>query len=127
MAIPLEDNVSDIVGKAQRGLGISNSQLAEKAGVSAEEVRKLRSGDLVGEAIDRVAPALRLSAPALRKLAAGDWEPEAVGPIDGLAMFNTTYGDMTVNCVPCLGSGDARRRGLRHRRGLQRDVETGRG
>ena len=97
MAIPLEDNVSDIIGKAQRGLGISDSQLAERAGVTAEEVRKLRSGDLAGKAIDRVAPVLRLSAPALRKLAAGDWEPEAVGPIDGLAMFNTTYGDMTVN------------------------------
>jgi len=97
MAIPLEDNVSDMIGKAQRGLGISDSQLAERAGVSAEDVRKLRSGDLAGEAIDRVAPALRLSAPALRKLAAGDWKPEAVGPIDGLAMFNTTYGDMTVN------------------------------
>ena len=97
MAIPLEDNVSDIIGKAQRGLGISDSQLAERAGVSAETVRKLRGGDLAGEAIERVAPILKLSARALRKLAAGDWDPEAIGDIDGLAMFNTTYGDMTVN------------------------------
>ena len=97
MAIPLEDNVSDIIGKAQRGLGISDSQLAERAGVGAEAVRKLRSGDLEGEAIERVAPVLKLSAAALRKLAAGDWNPETIGDIDGLAMFNTTYGDMTVN------------------------------
>jgi hydroxyacylglutathione hydrolase len=97
MAIPLEDNVSDIIGKAQRGLGISDSQLAERLGLGAEEVRKLRGGDIAGDVIERVAPALELNASALRKLAAGDWNPETVGPIDGLAMFNTTYGDMTVN------------------------------
>jgi glyoxylase-like metal-dependent hydrolase (beta-lactamase superfamily II) len=97
MAIPLEDNVSDIIGKAQRGLGISDSQLAEQAGVSADAVRKVRGGDLAGDAIDRVAPILKLSAAALRKLAGGDWSPETVADIDGLAMFNTTYGDITVN------------------------------
>jgi glyoxylase-like metal-dependent hydrolase (beta-lactamase superfamily II) len=41
--------------------------------------------------------AIRHSEPALRKLASGKWEPEPIGEIDGLAMFNTTYGDMTVN------------------------------
>ncbi len=97
MAIPLEDNVSDIVGKAQRGLGISDSQLAERARVSADAVRKIRGGDLSGEAVERVAPILKLNAAALRKLAAGKWEPETILDIDGLALFNTTYGDMTVN------------------------------
>jgi hydroxyacylglutathione hydrolase len=97
MAIPLEDNVSDILGKAQRGLGISDSQLAERAGATAEEIRKLRGGDLAGDVIERVAPILDLSASVLRKLAADEWEPEPVGPIGGLAMFNTIYGDMTVN------------------------------
>jgi glyoxylase-like metal-dependent hydrolase (beta-lactamase superfamily II) len=97
MTIPLEDNVGDIIGKAQRGLGIPDSQLAERAGVSVGDVRKLRDGDFAGEAIERVAPILKLSAPALRKLAAGEWNPEALPEPDGLAMFNTTYGDMTVN------------------------------
>src|SRR3954447_8108298 len=97
MAIPLEDNVSDIIGKAERGLGISDSQLAERASVSTDAVRKIRGGDLNGDAIERVAPILKLSAAALRKLAAGEWEPETIGDIDGLAAFNTTYGDMTVN------------------------------
>ncbi|HEX4639939.1 MAG TPA: MBL fold metallo-hydrolase, partial [Chthoniobacterales bacterium] len=97
MAIPLEDNVSDVVGKAQRGLGISESQLAERAGVSVDAVRKIRGGDLAGEEIGRVAPVLKLNAAALRKLAAGEWNPEAIADLDGLAMFNTTYGDMTVN------------------------------
>jgi hydroxyacylglutathione hydrolase len=97
MAIPLEDTVSDIIGKAQRGLGISDSQLAERAGLGADEVRKLRSGDVSGDAVEKVAPLLKLSASALRRLAAGHWEPDDIGEIDGLAMFNTTYGDMTVN------------------------------
>jgi glyoxylase-like metal-dependent hydrolase (beta-lactamase superfamily II) len=97
MSIPLEDNASDIIGKAQRGLGISDSQLAEKSGVSAERIRKLREGDFEGDAIERTAPALKLDAVALRKLAAGTWNPEPVREIEGLAQFNTTYGDMTVN------------------------------
>jgi hydroxyacylglutathione hydrolase len=95
MNIPLEDNVGDVIGKAQRGLGISDSQLAERAGVGADAVRKLRDGDLTGDAVERVAPLLQLSALALRKLAARAWEP--VAEPDGLAMFNTTYGDITVN------------------------------
>jgi hypothetical protein len=37
MAIPLEDNFTDIVGKAQRGLGISDSQLAERSGLDVEK------------------------------------------------------------------------------------------
>jgi ribosome-binding protein aMBF1 (putative translation factor) len=43
--IPLEDNAADIIGKAQRGLGISDSELAKKAGVNAQTIRKLRDGD----------------------------------------------------------------------------------
>ena len=95
--IPLEDTAADIVGKAQRGLAISDSQLAERAGVSPDCVRKLREGDLVEDTITAVAPVLGLDAPALIKLARGEWMPEEVAPIDGLAQFNTNYGDMTVN------------------------------
>jgi hydroxyacylglutathione hydrolase len=97
MAIPLEDNVSDVIGKAQRGLGISDSQLAERAGVTADRVRSLRAGDFDDDAIERVAPVLKLNAAALRKLASGNWNPEPIGEIDGLAQFNTTYHDITVN------------------------------
>jgi glyoxylase-like metal-dependent hydrolase (beta-lactamase superfamily II) len=97
MSIPLEDNVSDIIGKAQRGLGISDSQLAERAGVSIEKIRKLRDGDFDDDAVAPVATILKLSAAALRKLASGNWQPEAIAAIEGLAQFNTTYHDMTVN------------------------------
>jgi hydroxyacylglutathione hydrolase len=95
MTTPLEDNVSDIIGKAQRGLGISDSQLAERAGVSAEKIRSLRSGDFDADAIERVAPVLKLSGPGLRKLSSGKWDP--VDEVAGLAQFNTTYHDITVN------------------------------
>jgi glyoxylase-like metal-dependent hydrolase (beta-lactamase superfamily II) len=95
MAIPLEDNVSDVVGKAQRGLGISDSQLAERASVAPEQVRQLRSGIFVDEAIDRIAPILKLNATGLRKLASGKWDQAE--EITGLAQFNTAYHDMTVN------------------------------
>ena len=97
MAIPLEDNVSDIIGKAQRGLGISDSRLAERSGVSAEKIRKLREGIFERDAVERVAPLLNLDAAALQKLADGQWNPEAVEEIDGVAQFNTVYGDITVN------------------------------
>lgn len=98
MAIPLEDTVADIIGKAQRGLGISDSQLAERAGVDAEKVRRLRTGDVSDEgAVRKMAPILKLSAAGLRKLANEDWDRDAVPVPHGLAQFNTTYGDMTVN------------------------------
>ena len=97
MAIPLEDNFADIIGKAQRGLGISDSRLAEKSGISAERIRKLRDGAFDEEAAMRIAPALRLDGAALCKLGSGKWNPETIGEIDGLAQFNTNYGDMTVN------------------------------
>ena len=38
MTIPLEDGVVDIIGKAQRGLGLSDTELAGKAGLEAAEL-----------------------------------------------------------------------------------------
>lgn len=95
--IPLEDTAADIIGKAQRGLGFSDTELAERSGLKAEQVRRLREG--VGDAADiaRVAPLLGLDADALARLAAGRWEPENVPDVAGLAAFNTKFGDMTVN------------------------------
>ena len=95
--IPLEDTAADIIGKAQRGLAISDSELAERAGVSAETVRQLRDGQFDDNSISAVAPILGLDAASLIKLARNEWQPDEIAPIDGLAQFNTTYGDMTVN------------------------------
>jgi glyoxylase-like metal-dependent hydrolase (beta-lactamase superfamily II) len=95
--IPLEDNFTDIIGKAQRGLGISDSQLAEKAEVSVDKVRELREGKVDDDALKRIAPNLNLDAPTLLESARGKWRPREQGSTEGLAQFNTPYGDMTVN------------------------------
>lgn len=95
--IPLEDTAADILGKAQRGLGISDSQLTARSGVSVDRIRGLRDGDFEGHALAAVAGVLGLDGNSLGKLARGEWIPEEIEPIDGLAQFNTTYGDMTVN------------------------------
>lgn len=97
MAIPLEDNFTDIIGKAQRGLNISDSQLAQKSSTTADEVRAVRDGRVNEEIIRRIAPVLELDAAALCDLALERWKPEPIAPFDGLAQFNTPYQDMAVN------------------------------
>ena len=94
--IPLEDNFSDVIGKAQRGLEISDSDLAEKARLDANAIRKLRGGHFDELALFRVAPVLGLGARALSDLAQNEYRPTA-REIDGLAMFNTPFHDMRVN------------------------------
>ena len=95
--IPLEDNAGDIVGKAQRGLGISDSALAEKAKVSAETIRKLRGGDFEKSALLSIAPVLGLDGRALGEIAKGEWLPKKIESLDGLAQFTTDYNGMAVN------------------------------
>jgi len=95
--IPLEDNVGDIIGKAQRGLGISDSKLAEKARVGSETIRKLREGNVDEAALLSVAPILGLNAQALCDLAKDEWHPKRIETHDGLAQFNTDYHGMAVN------------------------------
>src|SRR5438034_10374948 len=95
--ISLEDNAADVIGKAQRGLGISDSELAEKAGVTAQTIRKLREGDFEESALLNVAPVLGLDGRALCELAKGEWHPKKIESFDGLAQFNTDYHGMAVN------------------------------
>src|SRR5205814_9253749 len=95
--IPLEDNASDIIGKAQRGLRISDGELAEKARVSSQKIRQLREGDFDELALLRIAPVLGLAARALCELAKSEWHPKKIDQMDGLAQFNSHYHDMAVN------------------------------
>jgi len=95
--IPLEDNVGDIIGKAQRGLGISDSELAERARLSLEKIRALREGDFDEADLMKVAPVLGLNGPALCELARDEWSPKKIGALDGLEQFNTDYHGMAVN------------------------------
>jgi hydroxyacylglutathione hydrolase len=95
--IPLEDNVGDIIGKAQRGLGLSDTQLAEKARVNSQTLRKLREGEFDELTVLRIAPVLGLVGRVLCELATGAWQPTKITDLDGLAQFNTRYHDMAVN------------------------------
>ncbi len=107
--IPLEDNFTDIVGKAQRGLNLAGSALAGRAGVTLAEVNALRGGAVDEAVVRKVAGALGLGAEALVASARGAWRPREVGSILGLGCFNTPFGDMTVNAyvVYDAGSGEA--------------------
>jgi glyoxylase-like metal-dependent hydrolase (beta-lactamase superfamily II) len=57
----------------------------------------LREGDFDEATVRAVAPALQLDAESLLKLSRGEWEPERIDEVAGLASFNTPYEDMTVN------------------------------
>lgn len=94
--IPLEDNFTDVISKAQRGLEISDGELAEKARVDPSAIRKLRGGHFDELALFRIAPVLGLGARALRDLAQNEYRP-FVSETEGLAVFNTSFHDMRVN------------------------------
>lgn len=95
--IDLEDNFSDVVGKAQRGLGISDSELASKSGANADAIRKVRDGGSDDATLRSIAPVLNLDANTLVELAQGKYKPQAIANFDGLAQFTTDYNGMLVN------------------------------
>ena len=95
--VPLEDNFNDVIGKAQRGLKLSDEQLAQKAGVNAADLARAKAGNFDESVVAKLAPVLRLGAKALVQLGKKSWYPQAIGPIPGFAMFTTPYGDITVN------------------------------
>ena len=94
--IPLEDFFNDIVAKAMRGLKLSDSEVAARAGLTAAEVQSLREGAWNADTARKVAPALGLGADALVGLGEKTYLPAPVA-LDGFAQFNTPYEDMTVN------------------------------
>lgn len=95
--LPLEDNFTDVIAKAQRGLKISDEQLAARAEVSLEDLAAVKSGQLLDAVIRRVARHLKLSASALEDLAHKRHYPSAPVFARGFTLFNTPHGDMTVN------------------------------
>ena len=95
-SIPLEDSFGDIVGKAQRGLKISDADLAARAGVGAEAVAAVKGGKVDEAVLRKLAPVLNLATDALVQSAMKGWYPPAL-QVEGLAQFNTPYEDMTVN------------------------------
>ncbi len=96
MPISLEDNFADVLGKAQRGLRLSDSALASEAGVSVSQLQGVCAGNFEHAVVRKIAPVLGLNADALVDLARQAWCPEPV-ELDGLKQFTTPFGDITVN------------------------------
>lgn len=94
--IPLEDNFNDIIAKAQRGFGLSDDQLAARAGVAVNELGRIETGKVEVETIRKIAQALSLGPATLVGSAQKAWYPEPQ-EVPGLTQFNTPYHDMTVN------------------------------
>ncbi len=98
MNIPLEDAASDIVGKAQRGLGLSDADLAAKVGIpegELEAVKQVKGVEFTK--VEKLAKALELGPRALAAIGEGTYKPTVTPPKTGFLQFNTPYGDMTVN------------------------------
>ncbi|MCX6969175.1 MAG: MBL fold metallo-hydrolase [Verrucomicrobia bacterium] len=96
MKIPLEDSFADIVGKAQRGLKLSDDALAAEAGVPAAALAAVKDGTFDPATLSALAPVLGLNVEALVALGAGTYQPAEVA-VRGLESFNTPFEDMTVN------------------------------
>lgn len=98
MTIPLEDNFSDIIGKAQRGLKFTDRAIALRAAIGPydDTILALKAGEFHHTALLKLAPALNLHAKSLIAIAQNQYMPAAV-EIDGLAQFNSPYDGYTVN------------------------------
>jgi hydroxyacylglutathione hydrolase len=77
-------------------LKISDDDLCKRSGISVEALAKLKSGEFDESAARAVAPVLNLAANALVELGNKSWYPPT-HEVAGLASFNTTFEDMTVN------------------------------
>jgi len=95
--IPLEDDFTDVLRKAQRGLGLTNRELAARAGVTPANLTAIQEGRPLDAVLRRVARHLRLSPDALESLAHRRWYPVQPDFPRGFFMTNTPYRDMGVN------------------------------
>ncbi|MFM1748848.1 MAG: hypothetical protein RLZZ188_2514 [Verrucomicrobiota bacterium] len=95
--IPLEDDFNDVINKAQRGLGISDEDLQQRAEVSPEDLAAVKAGRPLDAVLRRVARHLKLSPDALETLAHKRWYPRIPDFPKGFAAFNTPHGSMRVN------------------------------
>ena len=93
MSIPLEDTVTDIIGKAQRGLGLSDTDLADRIGIEISELEAVKQVRGVAFAeVEKMARALDLGPRSLVALAEGKYQPSVTLPKTGFFQANTPYG-----------------------------------
>lgn len=95
--IPLEDNYTDVIGKAQRGLGVTDLQLAHRADVPLPVLAALKGGEFDEVVARRVVPHLRLHRDSLVQLARKEWYPAHPQFPTGFAASNTAMEEGAVN------------------------------
>lgn len=98
MALPLEDDYEDIIGKAQRGLGLSDADLIAQTGIPADALTQAQNGTFEEPIARKLAPALNLSEEALVAYGKKEWHPGIEVLPRGLVCVTTNYkGMMEVN------------------------------
>jgi glyoxylase-like metal-dependent hydrolase (beta-lactamase superfamily II) len=95
--IPLEDDFTDVLGKAQRGLQLDDAALVAAAGVSPADLARVRHGVSDEGVLRALARPLGLGGDALVELAQRRWYPPPPVFPCGFAMFNTVFSGMAVN------------------------------
>ncbi len=123
--IELEDNFGDIIGKAQRGLGISDSELAKKSGASADAIRKVRDGQFDEATLRAIAPCSESRCERAGRSCAG----QISSPDDRKISTDSrnsapSYSGMLVNAYLVWDPGSEARGRFRYRRGLRRHAQT---
>jgi hydroxyacylglutathione hydrolase len=96
MKIPLEDLFEDIVGKAQRGLKLSDEEVAAKAQFTSSTLNRLKGGSGTRAEVEGLARALELKPEPLWESFQRSWEPKPV-TVDGLEQVNTDLIGTAVN------------------------------
>lgn len=106
--IPLEDNFTDVLGKALRGQKLSVHAAAARAGLDTAAVTRLITGHFEEGPARALAAALKLNSDALVRLATGGYAPDVSCP-PAIIAVTTPYSDMMVNAyiVHDLKSRDA--------------------
>ncbi|NJK91514.1 MAG: MBL fold metallo-hydrolase [Blastochloris sp.] len=96
MSPQLEDGWLDVLGKARRGLGLSEEALAQASGLPLDQLRSILAGQSDPSCAPALASALGLQASALRQLMENAPRPFPSTPQD-LTIFSTPFDDMLVN------------------------------
>lgn len=98
VTLPLEDDFTDVLGKACKGLKLSLEELADRLDLSQTAIKAVFQGQVNELILSQLAFALNLHGPSLLTLAKNEWYPQPLpAALPGLASFTTWYGDMTVN------------------------------
>ena len=93
----LEDGILDILGKAQKGQGITDRDLCKTANIGVPELNSIRSGRSEPAALERLSRALSLRPDQISEMANENWQPPTVALPPGVIMFTTPFADLTVN------------------------------